>query len=89
MAKTIQITLSSDPARLIENIKNMAGQNGIDFRGDHHAGTFSGNGVEGEYSIHGNLLSLNILKKPLIIPWTMVESIIRKFVIVQPQLEIL
>ena len=79
MARTLTITLDDDPKQLIAQAKEIAGQNGIDFEGDHEAGTYSGFGLEGDYQIQGSFLTLNITKKPAFLPWNIIESKIKQF----------
>ena len=49
------------------------------FEGDASSGTFSGDGVDGSYSIAGNVVSITITCKPFFISWAGVQSHIENY----------
>ena len=79
MEKTFKFALKDDPEMLIKSAKELAPQNGIFFEGDARSGTFSGHGLNGNYSIENNTMILTISEKPLIIPWSLIEMKLKEF----------
>ncbi|QSA97686.1 hypothetical protein [Methylococcus sp. EFPC2] len=80
MSKIITIKLADrSPEHLVGKARNQAGQNGLNFTGDVNTGHFHGRGLEGRYHIHGDHLRITILRKPLILPWSLVETTIHQF----------
>lgn len=79
MSKTIHIALKQAPEQLIQQAKAAADKNGVNMQGDADSGCFSGMGVEGEYSVEGQTLTVTISKKPLIMPWAFIEKSVRDF----------
>lgn len=77
--RTIHITLKHPPEQLIEQAKAAANKNGVTMLGDANTGCFSGSGVEGQYAVDGESLSITILKKPIIMPWVFIETAITEF----------
>ncbi len=77
--KSFQITLSTTPDVVIAKAKQTIEKNGVAFSGDVHSGSFSGNGIKGQYIVEGQILTITITEKPVAIPWMVVESIIRGF----------
>ena len=80
MAKTFSFTVTEDPQQLITKVKQIASTKGIDVSGDHQQGTLSGQGVNADYRLQDSILTITVQKKPLIVPWTMVEKMVAKFV---------
>ena len=78
-AKTYQVELSRTPAAVVEKARKVAGKNGFDFSGDETAGAFVGKGVHGRYRIDGVQMAITIERKPLIVPWSIIESSIKSF----------
>lgn len=79
MAKSFQIKLSEPPNELIAQARETALRNGVNFSGDSASGAFSGYGIEGAYRVEEDMLVVTIFKKPLIIPWTTIESKMKSF----------
>lgn len=52
---------------------------GHKFNGDSAKGSFAGGGVEGDYTIDGNTVTVNITKKPFVAPKSLVERKIREY----------
>lgn len=80
MAKTFTYTISEDPHQIINKVKLIASEKGIDVSGDHHQGRLSGKGMSADYLMEGSTLTITVLKKPMIVPWSMVETMVAKFV---------
>jgi hypothetical protein len=77
--KTYRVALSKEPAVVIEQARAKASTNGVEFHGDETEGRFAGKGLQGTYRIEGSQLSLTIAKKPMILPWGVIESSIKSF----------
>jgi len=78
-SKTYEITLTQEPVAVIERAREKATSSGVDFQGDENEGNFAGKGLLGTYRIAGPLLTITISKKPMILPWAMIESSIKSF----------
>ncbi len=79
MSKFLEVRLSQTPDVFLPRAKETARANGVHLTGDHEAGRFNGRGIEGAYRIDGDTLAIHIRKKPLIMPWTMIEAAVRSF----------
>lgn len=79
MAKTFAVKLPEDTLTALADAKAAAKQNGVDFIGDHLSGHFKGKGIEGCYEISENVLAVTVLKKPLILPWSLIEATVMEF----------
>lgn len=77
--KTYQVELSKEPVAVIEQARKTASSNGFEFAGDENEGRFAGKGLHGRYRIEGAQMSIMIDKKPLILPWGLIESSIKSF----------
>lgn len=79
MSKTIQVTLKHAPEKLIKQAKAMAAKHGMALEGDVSSGRFSGSGIEAQYTVDGDKLSITVLKKPMIMPWVFIEKTVVGF----------
>jgi hypothetical protein len=80
MSKTITVRLTDQtPESLVSKAKALAGQNGIKLTGDAQTGHFHGHGVEGRYHFIADSLKITILRKPIILPWSLVETTVARF----------
>lgn len=77
--KTFAFPLSQEPDLVVAKARKAAAENGVRFDGDHQQGQFAGHGIEGFYSIGEAELTVQISRKPIIMPWSMIESSMRKF----------
>ena len=79
MPHEIEVTIQGDPAEWFARAqKELAGQ-GVSLDGDCTSGTFAGKGFSGRYSVQGQRLLLVIEKKPLLVPWSLVEMSVRAY----------
>lgn len=76
---TFDVEFSVSPTDLLSYLKNEVETNSGMFDGDTFNGTFSGKGIKGEYSVLGNVVSVSIVKKPFIVPMSLVEKEIRRY----------
>ncbi len=79
MSKQIIVKLNRDARELVARFKVAAEKNGIHMAGDHQRGKFIGMGIEGRYEIEGDMLAIHILKKPMLISWSIIEAKVREF----------
>ena len=79
MAKSFIIDFKEDLDNLLSKAKQFAEANKANFHGDHRSGRFWGNGIEGEYKIQSSIIAVTITRKPLLAPWSIVESEITRF----------
>ncbi len=80
MAKTFTYTITEDPEQIINKVKQVATEKGINVTGDHQQGSLSGHGVNADYLLEDSTLTITVQKKPLIVPWSMVEKLVTNFV---------
>jgi hypothetical protein len=80
MAKTFTYTITEDPHQLISKIKQIASEKGINVSGDHQQGSLSGKGINADYALQDSTLTITVQKKPLIVPWSMVDKLVANFV---------
>jgi uncharacterized protein (DUF697 family) len=79
MSRVIEIAFSGDPQAIVDQAKAATARHGAVFTGDHVAGTFAGNGIEGRYRFGDTVVVVTIEKKPDFAPWPLVEHAIRGF----------
>lgn len=79
MSKSFEVILTHDPDEVIAKARVLARENGVDFDGNGQTGRFTGHGIEGSYLIFEDILSVKISKKPFIMPWSLIETSLRKF----------
>ena len=77
--KSFQVKLKLKAEEVVEKAKAASKSNGVAMEGDHSKGHFNGQGVEGNYHIEGSTLKISITKKPLIVPWSLLETKIKNF----------
>jgi hypothetical protein len=78
-AKTFSVNTTKNPDTLVSEAKQVAEENDATFKGDTNSGSFSGNGVEGNYEIEGQMVEVTITNKPTLAPWSTVESRVKEF----------
>ena len=71
MSRSFHIPLTGDAEALVARAEKAARQHNAEFSGDISAGRFAGRGVEGQYKVQGDTVTVTITKKPLWIlgPW--------------------
>jgi hypothetical protein len=79
MTKKFSIKLNRDPHEVFVSFKTAAAKNGVGLNGDHRLGHFSGKGIEGRYDLSGDVLNITIVKKPMLLGWSMIEAKVRDF----------
>ena len=79
MSKTFTVTIPPDDADFLGNTRRAVEAMGATLDGDDKVGTFAGRGVEGEYSVEGDQVTVTITKKPALAPWPIIETIVKDF----------
>lgn len=77
--KTFSVKLTRSPQEVVAKFKCAAEKNSFRFRGDDLQGSFNGMGIQGRYDIDGDLLTVTIEKKPMLLGWSMIEAKVREF----------
>ncbi|HDR04685.1 MAG TPA: hypothetical protein ENN84_05500 [Candidatus Marinimicrobia bacterium] len=78
MSHIITIDLRGDIEALFEDAKRKAASMGVALNGDITAGDFSGLGATGNYSVDGQILTIEITRKPAMFPQAMLDAMVRK-----------
>jgi hypothetical protein len=79
MSKKFEVVLSASPGDFLNKVQTSARSSGVELKGDESCGRFSGKGIEGAYEIQGNVLAIRIVKKPLLMPWALIELAVRDY----------
>jgi hypothetical protein len=80
MSHTIKIPLTKPKEQLLRDAAELLPENGVTFTPQGtEGGRFEGQGFAGTVHFVGDELEVEILKKPMLIPWGVVESQIRKY----------
>jgi hypothetical protein len=77
--KSFDVPLKLDPKEIIAKAKVAAKESGVQMEGDEIKGFFKGHGIEGHYSIAKDILAIEITKKPMIMPWSLIETKLRNY----------
>jgi len=79
---SFKFNIDSNPAEIINNVKSKIESEGGSFTGDANGGNFNlpspVGSIEGNYSIIDNELKIDITKKPMMLPCSMIESELEK-----------
>jgi len=77
-----KFNIDSNPAEIINNVKSKMENEGGNFKGDENEGSFnlptSVGTIERNYSVSDNKLKIDITKKPMMLPCSMIESELEK-----------
>ena len=74
MKKSIKVKIADHPDKLITKAKLAAEKHGLRFTGDTEKGLIKGFGIEAHYLLQEDVLTVNILRKPLFLSWAKVEQ---------------
>lgn len=79
---SFKLNVEAIPADIINNVKLKIENEGGSFTGNERKGNFNlptpVGGIEGNYSIKDNELQIDITKKPVMLPCSMIESELEK-----------
>ncbi|MGH8477409.1 MAG: hypothetical protein ACRER2_16870 [Methylococcales bacterium] len=79
MSKIFEIKLKGDPEEILTKARGSAVGHGVRFTGDARTGRFQSHGFEGNYRIMEDVLAIRITKKPIFIPWALIETTLRGY----------
>jgi hypothetical protein len=83
MKKSIQLKIFEQPENLILKVKKAVEKHGLNLTGDTEKGLINGLGIEAHYMLQEDILTVKILRKPLLLPWAIVEQQIKSLVCVK------
>ncbi len=79
---SFKFNIESNPAEIINNVKSKIENEGGSFTGNANEGKFNlptpVGAIEGNYSVSDNELKIDITKKPMMLPCSMIESELEK-----------
>ena len=78
MSRTVSGDLKEDPAEIVARLEKLAAKHDIEFNGDTEAGYAKGKGFLVEYQVQGRFCTLTCKKKPMLLPWSVVENAMNK-----------
>jgi hypothetical protein len=79
MSRKIEFTLKEEPQHAIKRARLIAEKNGVHMIGDTATGKFAGHGLDGIYEVAGSTIAITIRRKPMLIPWSMIEHRLQEF----------
>jgi hypothetical protein len=79
MVKLFTVTVDGATDELLLRAAESARTSGADFHGDGVSGELEGHGMKGEYRVEGSEVLITIMRKPLVVSWSHVESVVRRF----------
>jgi hypothetical protein len=78
VARTFSIDTTLSPSSLLARVRKAATESGATLIGDKQSGRFSHDMVRGEYRMAGQKVIVTITDKHWLVPWSIVESQLRK-----------
>lgn len=87
MKKSIRVKIVGHPEELIIKAKQAAEKHGLRFTGNTEQGLIKGFGIEACYLLQEDMLTVNILRKPLLLSWTQVEQKVRTLVSINQNID--
>lgn len=78
--KSIKVKIFDHPDELISKAKEVAEKYGLQFLGDSERGLIKGFGIEADYRLQEDVLTVTVFRKPLLVPWTKVEQHVKTLV---------
>ena len=78
MTRSVTGELKEDPDVIVQKLYRMAQKHDVEFQGDTETGYAKGKGFHVEYKVDGTMCTLTVTKKPMLIPWSLVEHQLEK-----------
>jgi len=78
MTRSVTGELKENPDVIVQKLYKMAQKHDVEFQGDSATGFAKGKGFHVEYKVEGTMCTLTVTKKPMLIPWALVESQLEK-----------
>jgi hypothetical protein len=80
MKKSIQVKIVANPDELIIKVRQAAEKHGLRFTGTTENGLIKGLGIEARYQLQEDVLTIKVLRKPLLLSWAKLEQKVRTLV---------
>ena len=74
MSRSVTGPLPESAESVIQKLEKLAVRHDVEFKGDIRAGYARGKGFHVDYVIFGESCTLTVTKKPLLVPWSVVEK---------------
>lgn len=78
MTRSVTGRLKEDPVVIVERLYRMAAKHDVEFQGDTEKGFAKGKGFHVEYIVVGESCTLTVTRKPMLIPWSLIEHQLEK-----------
>jgi len=78
---TIKVPKPNNLSALFARAKNDADKHSISYEGDINSGHGSGMGFEGSYTIDADFIIIQVLKKPVFVSKSKIESEVKKYIL--------
>lgn len=78
MSRSVTGDLPIAPEIIVEKLQELAVKHDVEFAGSVERGYAKGKGFHVEYVVIGTRCTLTVTKKPLLIPWGLVEAQLHK-----------
>ena len=78
VTRTFSMHTTADPLSLLARARRVARENGATLVGGKESGRFSHDMVRGEYRMVGRKVTVTIIEKHWLVPWSVVESRLRQ-----------
>lgn len=78
MSRSVTGDLPIAPEIIVEKLQELAVKHDVEFAGSVESGYAKGKGFHVEYVVIGTRCTLTVTKKPLLIPWGLVEAQLHK-----------
>lgn len=75
--KTYSYPIEGNPEEMLEKFRNKIQSKGLAVEGDVNSGMVSGFGFKATYSLQESNLTIDVLEKPSIIPWSLLDEKMR------------
>ena len=72
--KTYSYPVEGNPGEMLEKFRNKIQSKGLAVEGDVNSGIVSGFGFKATYSLLNSNLTIDVLEKPAIIPWSLLDE---------------
>lgn len=74
MSRSVTGELPIPIEEALEKLHSLAKRYSVEFHGDKNTGFAKGRGFHVTYEMEGNNCTLTVLKKPIFIPWNVIEK---------------
>ena len=76
MPKTFTFNLCGDVSAKLDQVREAAMRESVEFRGDPSKGTFEGR-ISGTYRVEGGCILIEVTSAPRLVPWSVIENRLR------------